>query len=122
MIREVADLASSFAALMSRLNSELAGRDLVLREDMVRKETQRLSGEVAQLFDESPLDFYPGSIGQSDVLEQSNSRSVGYPRADQWRDTLNWRLSALMQRLSTGAWRAFWMREKRNYPSHCAGG
>ncbi len=57
---EVADLASSFAALMSRLNSELAGRDLVLREakDMVRRETQRLSGEVAQLFDESPLPIF----------------------------------------------------------------
>ena len=57
---EVVDLASSFAALMARLNSELTGRDLVLREakDMVRRETQRLSDEVAQLFDESPLPIF----------------------------------------------------------------
>ena len=57
---EVADLASSFASLLSRLDSELAGRDLALREakDMVRRETKRISGELTQLFDDSPLPIF----------------------------------------------------------------
>ena len=107
-VRGRADLASSFAALMSRLNSELAGRDLVLREakDMVRRETRgyRVCGPVVRR--KSTADF-PSIVGKSGLLEQAIADLSDIPETEASGGTLlNWRWSVLMLRLSTGT-RAF---------------
>ncbi len=58
--KEVAELAASFVSLLGRLDSELKGREIALREanDMVRRETQRISGELSQMFADSPLPIF----------------------------------------------------------------
>jgi len=58
--KEVTDLAASFVSLLGRLDSELEGREIALREanDMVRRETQRISGELAQMFADSPFPIF----------------------------------------------------------------
>ena len=72
--KELADLALSFAGLKSRLDSELEGREIALREanDMVRRETQRISGELAQLFEDSPLPIF--SANRAGIVIGWNSR------------------------------------------------
>ena len=58
--KEVAELVASFVSLLGRLDSELQGREIALREanDMVRRETQRISGELAQMVADSPLPIF----------------------------------------------------------------
>ena len=53
---EIADLSVSFANLLSRLSGKLAGRELALREakDMSRREADRVSSEINELFEGSP--------------------------------------------------------------------
>ena len=53
---EIADLGVSFANLLSRLSGKLAGRELALREakDMSRREADRVSSEINELFEGSP--------------------------------------------------------------------
>ena len=53
---EIGDLGVSFANLLSRLSGKLAGRELALREakDMSRREADRVSSEINELFEGSP--------------------------------------------------------------------
>ena len=53
---EIGDLSVSFANLLSRLSGKLAGRELALREakDMSRREADRVSSEINELFEGSP--------------------------------------------------------------------
>ena len=53
---EIGDLGVSFANLLSRLSGKLAGRELALREakDMSRREADRVSAEINELFEGSP--------------------------------------------------------------------
>ena len=53
---EIGDLGVSFANLLSRLSGKLAGRELALREakDMSRREADRISSEINELFEGSP--------------------------------------------------------------------
>ena len=54
--QEIGDLGVSFSNLLSRLVGQLAGRELALREakDMSRRETERVSAELNELFEGSP--------------------------------------------------------------------
>lgn len=58
--REIGDLAVSFDNLLTRLSSELAGRELALREarDMARRESERVSAELTELIDGSPSPIF----------------------------------------------------------------
>ncbi len=83
--KEVSDLASSFATLLSRLDTELAGRELALREakDMVRRETQRISGELAQLFEDSPLPIFgTDRLGKVTTWNRKIAQLTGIPTTE----------------------------------------
>ncbi|MDG2273943.1 MAG: ATP-binding protein, partial [Halioglobus sp.] len=58
--QEIGDLGVSFSNLLSRLSGQLAGRELALREakDMSRRETDRVSAELSELFKGSPSPIF----------------------------------------------------------------